>query len=236
MQSHTSSDPGASQRSLASSPQAAALEGFIARVAEFSCAHAFNPWREHDTLDRDCQAPLQRRENLRRHLDCPSPRLICLGECPGYKGARRSGIAFTSECLLFDGAIPRLQALGGQRLSRAERPIAEPSSTILWRVLYELQCAEQTLLWNAFPVHPHTPQRGNTNRTPSAAELRSAQPLLSAFVDLYPGVPIIAVGRHAALSLERLGITVLGAVRHPAHGGARAFRSQMRSLVQAYGL
>jgi uracil-DNA glycosylase len=128
---------------------------------------------------------------------------ILVGEAAGYRGARVSGIAFTSERQL-TGSGP-----------------AEASATIVQRVLAELGLADVVLLWNVVPTHPGT---AVSNRRPSRAEVDAARPFLDA---LTAGRRIVGVGRLAA--------EVLGApyVRHPAHGGARAFAAGLRATLGA---
>src|SRR5712691_13210378 len=139
-----------------------------------------------------------RRERLQTYLDVKRHASILLvGEAAGYRGARVSGIAFTSERQL-SGAAP-----------------AEASATIVHRVLAELGLEEEVLLWNVVPTHPHEPGRPHTNRRPTCEEIRASLPLLE---NVVRGRRAIAVGR--------LAEAVLGApyVRHPSHGGAEAFR------------
>jgi uracil-DNA glycosylase len=118
---------------------------------------------------------------------------VLVGEAAGYRGARVSGIPFTSERQL-TGSGP-----------------AEASATIVHRVLDELGIANDVLLWNVVPTHPGTE---TSNRRPTRDEVRSAQPLLD---ELTCGRRVVAVGRLAAAVLDA------PYVRHPSHGGAVAF-------------
>jgi uracil-DNA glycosylase len=135
-----------------------------------------------------------RRERLRSYLaaraDVPT---ILVGEAAGYRGARVSGIAFTSEHQL-TGAGP-----------------SEASATIVHRTLAELGIEDDVLLWNVVPTHPGT---ATSNRPPTRAEVRAARPFLE---ELTRRRRIVAVGRLAASVLDA------PYVRHPAHGGAAAF-------------
>src|SRR6266404_321572 len=70
-----------------------------------------------------------RRERLRAHLERDAPTIL-VGEAAGYRGARVSGVAFTSERQL-TGAGP-----------------SEASATIVHRVLRELEMEDDVLLWN----------------------------------------------------------------------------------------
>lgn len=128
-----------------------------------------------------------------------------MGEAAGYRGARVSGIPFTSERQL-TGVGP-----------------AEASATVVHRVLAELGVEDEILLWNVVPTHPHEPGRPYTNRRPTRVEVRESSPFLQGVAR---GRRLIAVGRLAA------AVTGAPYVRHPAHGGARAFRAGLVELLR----
>jgi len=114
-----------------------------------------------------------RRERLRVYLEIRAEApLLLVGEAPGFRGARVSGIPFTSERQL-TGAGP-----------------AEATATIVHRVLAELGL-EDVLLWNVVPTHPGTE---TSNRRPSRNELEAGLPFVR---DLADGRQTIAVGRLA---------------------------------------
>lgn len=136
------------------------------------------------------------RERLRAYLAARTRAPILLvGEAAGYRGARVSGIPFTSERQL-TGAGP-----------------AEASATIIHRVLRELGLEDDVLLWNVVPTHPGTP---TSNRRPARAEVAGGLPFLE---PLARGRRVVAVGR---LAEEATGAPY---VRHPSRGGARQFRA-----------
>jgi uracil-DNA glycosylase len=143
-----------------------------------------------------------RRDRLRAYLDArASAPIVLVGEAAGYRGARVSGIAFTSERQL-TGAGP-----------------AEASATIVHRVLEELGVDDDVVLWNAVPTHPGT---ATSNRPPTRAEVDAALPFLAAVTR---GRRVIAVGRVAASVLDA------PYVRHPARGGAVAFAQGLRRML-----
>lgn len=117
-----------------------------------------------------------RRERLAVYLEeREGAEWLLVGEAPGYRGARVSGIPFTSERQL-TGTGP-----------------AEATATIVHRVLADL--AGQVLLWNVVPTHPGT---ATSNRAPTRREVAEGR----AFADeLARGRRVLAVGRiaHAAL-------------------------------------
>jgi uracil-DNA glycosylase len=127
--------------------------------------------------------------------------LLLVGEAPGYRGARISGIPFTSERQL-TGAGP-----------------AEATATIVHRVLAELDLAELVLLWNVVPTHPGT---ASSNRAPTRAEVAAGR----VFADeLALGRRVVAVGR---IAHGAFGGTY---IRHPSHGGAVEFARALRDLL-----
>src|SRR4051794_17246310 len=140
-----------------------------------------------------------RRARLEAYLAARAEaQLLFVGEAAGYRGARVSGIPFTSERQL-TGAGP-----------------AEVSATIVHRVLAELGLEDSVLCWNLVPTHPHHAGRPETNRAPSRGEIGAGRAFLEEFA---AGRRTIAVGR---LAERELGAPY---VRHPAHGGGAAFRA-----------
>ena len=125
---------------------------------------------------------------------------MLVGEAPGYRGARVSGVPFTSERQL-TGVGP-----------------AEASATIVHRVLADLDLDERVLLWNVVPTHPGTE---TSNRRPSREEVEAGLPFVRR---LAAGRRVVAVGR---LAQSVLGEPY---VRHPAHGGGPAFASALAAL------
>lgn len=141
-------------------------------------------------------------ERLRTYIDTHADaQVVLVGEAAGYRGARVSGIPFTSERQL-TGVGP-----------------AEATATIVHRVLAMLGVEDEVLLWNVVPTHPGT---ATSNRLPTRAEVCAARPFLD---ELARGRRVIAVGRLAA------GVLDAPYVRHPSHGGARAFADGLRRTL-----
>ena len=157
-----------------------------------------------DTYNQYAQSPL-RRNRLARYLQrAREARLLLVGEAAGYRGARISGLPFTSE--------RQLTGLGP----------AEATATIVHRVLAELGIEDDVLLWNVVPTHPHRPGEPASNRRPTAHEIGAARLFLD---ELAAGRNVVPVGRVAEAALGIEGI------RHPSHGGSKAFRNGLARLV-----
>ena len=195
----------------------------------------FNPWRDeclHDSLDN---GPTARLNRLAFHLAC-NPKLVLVGEAPGYQGCRYSGIAFTSERLLLEGMIPRVPSIH-HRLTKRIRPFSEPSATIVWDTLYRLRLQESTLLWNALQMHPYRPEKCWSNRTPTKDELVKGKECLTRLMALFPEANFVAVGNKARdLMRDMLKVEPAATVRHPANGGARRFAKELNDFRVQQGL
>lgn len=189
----------------------------------------FNPWKDYCQYDTPENGPAQRLERLKKHLEC-RPEYILVGEAPGYQGCRYSGIPFTSERLLLEGAIPGICRLT-DRLSTRIRPFSEPSATIVWKTLDELGISKHTILWNALQLHPFKSGQPWSNRTPTDAELAMGKPALLLLISAFPDARLVAVGQKARYLLETIGVNPSATVRHPANGGATIFKAGMKSLL-----
>jgi uracil-DNA glycosylase len=142
------------------------------------------------------------RSRLAAYLDkTREARILLVGEAAGYRGARVSGIPFTSERQL-TGHGP-----------------GEATATIMHSVLAELGLEDLVLLWNVVPTHPGTE---STNRAPTRAEVQAGVGFVRR---LATGRAVVAVGRVAQ---QALGAAY---VRHPSHGGAREFRAGLVELI-----
>ncbi|HEY0664688.1 MAG TPA: uracil-DNA glycosylase [Gallionella sp.] len=192
-------------------------------------AGLFNPWRDRCPHDATGNGPAEKLHRLALHLDC-DPAFILAGEAPGYQGCRYSGIAFTSERLLGEGAIPRIPA-PATRLSTRRLPFSEPSATIVWKTLYSMGIAERTILWNAMQLHPYRPDNLWSNRTPLPDEIKLGEPALRILIEAFPDARVVAVGKKSEGLLREMGIPIAGSVRHPANGGATEFAAGLKGLI-----
>lgn len=202
----------------------------LAQTLPYGLEGLFNPWKDCCLGDLPENTPQAKLGRLAQHLDV-DPIVILCGEAPGYQGCVRSGIAFTSERLLLEGAIPRITVPSG-RLTTRERPFSEPSATIVWKALYRLGLAERTILWNSVQMHPYKSGNPLSNRTPTDAEIALGQPAMQMLREAFPSAKIIAVGKKSAGLLASMGITVAGTVRHPANGGATEFAQGLENIAK----
>jgi len=179
-----------------------------------------------------------KRANAQRHnLQCYlqqlralKPRILLVGEAPGYSGCRLTGVPFSSEDLVAEGVLDGALFTADSGYRTARKPyVREQSAAIVWEVL---QCHRHAALcWNAFCFHPHKPGSPDSNRKPTIREIESAAPFLQKLLALFPSVStVIAVGNSAETALTRLGIPHTK-VRHPAHGGKPQFVKGMERVL-----
>ena len=140
-------------------------EKFVRKLAAAQIGTTFNFYRDGEGADRRC-------ERLVRYLEEKGAApLMLVGEAPGFRGARISGIPFTSEWQLTgDGPT-------------------EPTATIVQNALAALEL--DALCWNVVPTHPGTE---TSNRRPTAAEVAASYPFLR---ELTETRTVLAVGRLA---------------------------------------
>jgi uracil-DNA glycosylase len=170
---------------------------FVARLARAEIGGTYNQYASSRLLRDRLGAYLESRVDTR---------VVLVGEAAGYRGARVSGIPFTSERQL-TGSGP-----------------AEATATVVHRVLAKLDVEREVLLWNVVPTHPGG---AASNRRPTRAEVEAASPFLD---ELTRGRIAIAVGRLAAETLPEADY-----VRHPAHGGAASFEEGLRRAFATIG-
>ena len=169
---------------------------FVGRLSEARIGETYNQYSGSALL----------RERLRGYLAAHADaEIVLVGEAAGYRGARVSGVPFTSERQL-TGAGP-----------------AEATATVVHRVLAGLGLEEDVLLWNVVPTHPGS---ATSNRRPTRVEIEAAVPFLD---EIIRERPAIAVGRLAA------GILDAPYVRHPSHGGAAAFEAGLQQHFATIG-
>ena len=204
---------------------------FINAISKPNLPGMHNPWSQICETETDQKkGHTARRKRLQHHLECPDPRILLIGEAPGYQGCRYSGIAFTSERLLLEGSIPRMPDMLGIRITSRSKPWSEPSATIVWKALYEQDLAEHAVLFNAVPWHPEGSKGPLSNRTPNTVEKEKGVEFLLMFLKLFKGVPVAALGNTASDNLNILGIKHTK-LRHPANGGATLFREGLTKFV-----
>lgn len=197
------------------------FQEILSNLSTFSALpNVMNPYQG------DTDTAVTRRNNLHHYLQqmhTRQPTCLLIGEALGYRGGRLTGIPFTSPQILLSHPF-FIDSGGFRRPSDWPHIQKEATATIIWGWLTTQ--SQLPLLWNAFPFHPHLPDREQTNRPPIKAELNAGRPFLQQVCALFPIQKIIAVGRKADAALTKWQMPHT-AVRHPSHGGKQAFIAGM---------
>jgi uracil-DNA glycosylase family 4 len=171
-------------------------DSLVGRLAAARIGETYNQYAASPLLTDRLHAYLKARE---------AAEVVLVGEAAGYRGARVSGIPFTSERQL-TGSGP-----------------AEATATIVHRVLAGLGVEDEVLLWNVVPTHPGDE---TSNRHPTRAEVEAAAPFLH---EVLLGRSTIAVGRLAWAA------TGAPYIRHPSYGGAAEFEVGLQRAFATIG-
>ncbi len=208
---------------------ACSIEAFIDRLASVPTGPGCNNFFDHTVPGN-----AQRRRNLAiylREMQDRAPKVLLVGEAPGYRGMRITGVPFTNRTM-FEGPANEFGLFGpgkGYVLPADAAGIAaEPTATVMWQVLAEVEFLP--LLWSACPWHTHVPGRPLSNRTPRASEVALGTPFWQALAEAFRIETVVAVGNVAHRSLQRSGLDV-PKIRHPAHGGRSGFKLGLQELL-----
>jgi hypothetical protein len=145
---------------------------------------------------------------------------LLVGEAFGYRGGALTGIPFTSPRILRTPPHTFLKDLRARLV--VSRDISEPTATMVWSYLQT--CPTVPACWNVFPFHPHQSRVQASNRVPNAGELEAGRPFLDTLLEILSPHTLIAIGKVAEKALQRWYPQARRlAVRHPSHGGKKAF-------------
>lgn len=168
-----------------------------------------------------------RRENLKQYIEQVSepPTTLVIGQSPGWRAGRFTGVPFTSQAQLLRPDFP----VGGNRSSKGPNPLSEKTATLIWESF--LPYHPELFFWHAFPLHAHRLGARTTDRTPTRREMRAFAPVLEKIHEILKPDRVVAVGRSGQTALDDLEIEY-AYLKHPAYGGERAFRRGVRDALE----
>lgn len=156
------------------------------------------------------------------------PEILLVGEAPGYKGCKLTGIPFTSEKLLRQQTKNSIIGINkGYKVNNEAELQSEISASIIWGAFENYNF--YPLLWNAFPFHPHKIGNENSNRKPIDEEVKIGVKYINKLVELYDIKIIYAIGNVAQKTLLKMGRNV-DKIRHPSMGGKKDFLQGINKL------
>lgn len=166
-------------------------------------------------------------------LKSQQPRILLVGEAPGYKGCKISGIPFTSSMAFRRFDHPLLNELKEQ--VKFEKLENEATSTIIWQYLSSKNITP--IFWNSFPFHPHHENNENANRPPNENEIKTSIKFLHQLHEIFKPDLIAGIGNSGHYCLKIAFSASNGdyqKIRHPSFGGKSDFIHGMDSILSNY--
>ncbi len=206
---------------------------FVEELKNLEFENTFNPYSDQcDAHDfdsaADCRSQLLQ-EMLEVAIEQPV-NSIWIGRDLGYRGGRRTGLAFTDDVHIQVHA-KRWQLSSSINRFTKGKAVTERTATVIWDMLSLIQ--ESVFLWNVFPLHPHETDNPFSNRSHNAGERRVGEELLSELITMLEPQRLIAVGNNATRTVYHLcGEHEVIPVRHPSYGGQSTFLEQISKLYQ----
>lgn len=202
---------------------------FVESLRKLEFENTFNPYSNRCAVYDLDNASQRRTLTLLCMLEIATERGIdslWIGRDLGYRGGRRTGLAFTDDVHV--QAHAKRWGLSMNRSTKGEE-VAERTAAVIWRVLSQVRAS--IFLWNVFPLHPHEPGIPFSNRTHNSQERRTGEEFLSQLIALLRPHRFVAIGNDAAQAARRLcEQRSIIQVRHPSHGGQTRFLTQMNEL------
>ena len=198
------------------------IERFVSELTRQKItATVSNPYLNPDVAD-----------NLRLYLNkmmrMKGKRILLVGEAPGFKGCKITGIPFTSGQVFERFDHPLLNRLGKKvKLTRIE---SENTATIVWEYLSRKSVTP--VFWNSLPFHPHPKGNENKNRAPIADEVEMGIPYLIRLHLIYEPEIVAGIGNKGAECAKKAfpeENVVL--IRHPSHGGKADFIDGLDKII-----
>lgn len=125
---------------------------------------------------------------------------LFVGEAPGHKGCRWTGIPFTCGTVVRS----RNHTFFAQLAGKIELPkvLSGNTASTLWDFFGKDRPVP--ILWNAFPFHPHKQGVPDSNRTPTHEELAEGQEYLKMVYDIFKHSQLCGIGRMAEKALKTI--------------------------------
>lgn len=183
---------------------------------------AFNPYKDPHLLN-----------NLRLYFDylyaLNQDHILLIGEAPGYKGCRLTGIPFSS-CNLIENSQHKLFKDLRENIVLQEH-VSENTAAMVWEQLDDKNVIP--IFWNAFPFHPFNKGKQSSNRAPNSKEVEEGQWYIKELIKIFEPRTIGAIGRKGELALQKLELkTETKYIRHPSYGGKSDFIKHINNVMR----
>lgn len=156
--------------------------------------------------------------------------VLLIGEAPGYRGCRLTGIPFTSGAVIKSARHKIFKEIGTQIELHKVTP--ENTASMLWEILDA--SSPIPILWNAFPFHPFKSGVSESNRKPTPSEIEEGKRYLEIVYELFRPQKLCSLGRVGEAILNDLFPNEkIIYIRHPSHGGKKDFVRGVRRVLNS---
>lgn len=156
--------------------------------------------------------------------------ILLIGEAPGYRGCRLTGIPFTSGEVIKTSKHNIFMEIDNEIM--LPQILSENTATILWEFIGINKSVP--ILWNAFPFHPHQSGKPESNRKPDASEIKEGETYLRIIYDLFKPRKLCSLGRVGESILRELfPESTISYIRHPSYGGKKDFIEGMNKVYDS---
>ena len=185
---------------------------------------AFNPYKNPHLLN-NLKLYFEYLYNLNQN------HILLVGEAPGYKGCRLTGIPFSSSQLIKTSSHKLFVSLREKIV--LEDDAGENTAKIVWEHLEDKGATP--IFWNAFPFHPFNKGKQSTNRAPTTKEIEEGQWYIKELIDIFKPTTIACIGRKGEIALEKLKLDCeVKYIRHPSYGGKSDFIKHMNEMIAVH--
>ena len=198
------------------------INQFLCRlVSRESSDNVFNPYEDKAVAN-----------NLRAYLEYMlhnyKDGILLVGEAPGHKGCKITGVPFTSGEVIRSAKHKIFKDIGNKiNLSKEEK---ETTAKIVWHYLEGKSTIP--LFWNAFPFHPHPKNNRNKNRQPNTDEVKEGLTYLKNLIDIFTPRTIAGIGRFGTSCAQRAcADKKVDYIRHPSYGGKNDFLDGIKKII-----
>ncbi|WP_297209384.1 MULTISPECIES: uracil-DNA glycosylase [Thermodesulfovibrio] len=206
--------------------QSILLQGLLDSLSRRKSSNTvFNQYQDKNILN-----------NLRLYLEYlikNNSKILLIGEAPGYRGCRLTGIPLTSGKVIinFQRKIKIFKEIGNE--IKLHQIVSENTATIFWNFLASYN-KPVPILWNAFPFHPHKKEMPESNRKPNRSEIEEGKEYLKIIYDLFKPEKLCSLGCVGERVLNELfPYKNIIYIRHPSYGGKEKFINGILKLYDS---
>ena len=185
--------------------------------------NSFNFYREGYREPHEAAITSKNLLQYLKKMQSINPKILLVGEAPGYKGCKLSGIPFTSEFHVLHEEFFRdgFEVLDAKKLDK------EVSACAIWEVLGSIN--EIPLMWNIYPFHPL--MADGRNGKPKSRDIKLGKAVLENLLTMFNIEEIHCIGTKSRDALANHPL-FRGYVRHPSYGGRNECISRLKEILR----